>query len=477
MAITSVVVADDEFLNRDLLEEIFQRMAIAVRTTKDGVQALKALEDQPADLLLTDIRMPGMGGLKLLAKAREKWPDMPVVMMTAYASVESAIESMRQGAYDYLMKPFNLEQVESLLLRLNERQKLVREVRVLREEVRDRHRAREFLGESAVMGEIFRTIERAARSTATILVRGDSGTGKELVARALHESSPRADGPFIKVNCAALTETLLASEMFGHEQGSFTGADKQRIGRFELANGGTLLLDEVSEISADLQAKLLRVLEERQFERVGGNQPIDVDVRIVATTNRAIEDEVANGNFREDLFYRLNVIPVELPPLRDRGEDIDRLLDHYLVHFGHEMGCRPILTAAGRRLLKSYPWPGNVRELVNIVERLGVLGGEAPLDEHAVHRCIPELQRQAAMAPAADPGGPSSSRAAHGASHGASADDSGCPLAEVERRHILATLDACGDNKQQAAEQLGISVRTWWNRLKQYQEQDTPASA
>lgn len=460
MAITSVVVADDEFLNRDLLEEIFQRMEITVRTTKDGVQALKALEDQPADLLLTDIRMPGMGGLKLLAKAREKWPDMPVVMMTAYASVESAIESMRQGAYDYLMKPFNIEQVESLLLRLNERQKLVREVRVLREEVRDRHRAREFLGESEVMNDIFQTIERAARSTATILVRGDSGTGKELVARALHECSPRADGPFIKVNCAALTETLLASEMFGHEQGSFTGADKQRIGRFELAHGGTLLLDEVSEISPDLQAKLLRVLEERQFERVGGNQAIDVDVRIVATTNRAIEEEVANGNFREDLFYRLNVIPVELPPLRDRGGDIDRLLDHYLAHFGREMGCKPKLTTGGRQLLKGYSWPGNVRELVNIVERLVVLGGEEPLDEHAVHRCIPELRRRPAD---------------EGADGEMTTVAAGSPLADVERSHILTTLEACDDNKQQAADQLGISVRTLWNRLKQYQEQAAPA--
>ena len=260
MTIRTAVIADDEFLNRDLMEEILGRLDISVRSAKDGVAALRLLEEEPADLLMSDIRMPGMGGLKLLHKAKEKWPAMPVVMMTAYASVESAVESMRQGAYDYLMKPFGVEQVEALLLRLNERQQLLREVVMLREETRDRHRARNFLGNTAVMNDVFQVIERAAKSSATVLVNGESGTGKELVARSLHEQSERADGPFIKVNCAALTETLLASELFGHEKGSFTGADAQRIGRFELADKGTILLDEISEISAELQAKLLRVL-------------------------------------------------------------------------------------------------------------------------------------------------------------------------------------------------------------------------
>ena len=452
MPIREVVVADDEFLNRDLLAEILGRLEIGVRTAKDGVQALKALEEQPADLLLTDIRMPGMGGMKLLAKAREKWPDMPVVMMTAYASVESAVQSMRDGAYDYLMKPFGVEQVESLILRLNERQHLVREVRVLREEVRDRHRARSFLGQTRVMADVFDCIQRAARSNATVLVTGESGTGKELVARALHEQSERADGPFVKVNCAALTETLLASELFGHERGSFTGADSQRIGRFELADGGTLLLDEISEIGAELQAKLLRVLEEREFERVGGGKPIAVDVRIIATTNRDLRAEIGDGRFREDLFYRLNVIPVALPPLRQRRADVADLLQHYLHHFGDELGCRPTLEEQARELLVDYDWPGNVRELVNIVERLVVLAGDRSLDLATVRRCLPELDRPS----------------------GGDDDGLGSPLslAEVERRHIEGLLDRCGGDKTAVADILGISPRTLASRLNKLTKVD-----
>jgi DNA-binding NtrC family response regulator len=447
MAIRSVVVADDEFLNRDLLEEIFTRKEVEVRVAKDGVHALRALEEAPADLLVTDIRMPGMGGLKLLAKAREKWPAMPVVMMTAFASVESAVESMRQGAYDYLMKPFSVEQVEALLLRLNERQQLVREVHVLKEEVRERHQARNFLGNTAVMQDVFEVIERAARANVTVLVHGESGTGKELVARALHEASPRAEGPFVKVNCAALTETLLASEMFGHERGSFTGAEDQRIGRFELADGGSLLLDEISEISPDLQAKLLRVLEEREFERVGGSAPIKVDVRVIATTNRDLPEEVRLGRFREDLYYRLNVIPINLPPLRDRTGDIPAILRHYLQHLGSELGCSPELGSEAEQLLLSYRWPGNVRELVNICERLVVLHGDRGIDADAVRRCLPELQ-------------------------GGQED---CSLAECERRHVLRVFQTCGEDKALAAKRLRISRKVLEQRLGKYQPDNANA--
>ena len=457
MAIESVVVADDEFLNRDLLEEIFSRMDIEVRVAKDGVQALKIMEEREADLLISDIRMPGMGGMKLLAKAREKWPDMPVVMMTAFASVESAVEAMRQGAYDYLMKPFGLEQVESLLLRLNERQQLVREVRVLREEVRDRHQVRKMLGSTPAMTAVNGLIERAAKSMATVLVCGESGTGKELVARALHEHSDRASGPFVKVNCAALTETLLASELFGHERGSFTGADKQHIGRFELAHGGTLLLDEISEISLELQAKLLRVLEEREFERVGGDKTISVNVRIVATTNRTLLEEVEAGNFREDLYYRLNVIPVELPALRERAEDVLPIFKHYLTHFGKEMNCKPKLSKAAEQLVQDYQWPGNVRELVNVAERLVVLLGGGTIKGEDMERSFPELKKALALQ------GPKPNLVVETV-------DSAQSLEDLEREHILRTLSACDDDKQQAAEQLGISVRTLWNRLAKYQD-------
>ena len=391
MPIRSCVVADDEVLNRDLLTEIMAKLGVACRTAKDGVQALKLLEAEPADLLLTDIRMPGMGGLKLLLKAKEKWPDMPVVMMTAFASVESAVESMRQGAYDYLMKPFGVEQVEALLLRLGERAGLVREVRRLKEAVRDRHQERRLLAQSPAMTAVMDLVERAARAPATVLVRGESGTGKELVSRLLHERSPRADGPFISVNCAALTETLLTSELFGHEKGAFTGADEQRQGRFELADGGTLLLDEITETGADLQAKLLRVLEERAFERVGGSRTIRVDVRIVATTNRDLLAEVKAGRFREDLYYRLNVIPIHLPPLRERAGDVPPLIDHYLALFARELGVKAKLADEARALLAAYPWPGNVRELVNVVERLVVLYGAEPITAQRARAACPEL--------------------------------------------------------------------------------------
>ncbi|MFW5859227.1 MAG: sigma-54-dependent transcriptional regulator [Planctomycetota bacterium] len=466
MAIERVVVADDEFLNRDLMEEIFTRLEIDVRTVKDGVQALKTLEEQPADLLITDIRMPGMGGMKLLGKAREKWPQMPVVMMTAYASVESAVQSMREGAYDYLMKPFDVEHVEALLIRLTERQQLMREVQVLRSEARDRHRERVFLGATAAMEDIFAIIARAAQANATVLVTGESGTGKELVALALHEQSPRCAGPFVKVNCAALTESLLASELFGHEKGAFTGADQQRIGRFELADGGTLLLDEISEVSPEMQAKLLRVLEEREFERVGGSRPIKTDVRIIATTNRDLPAAVAAGEFREDLYYRLNVIPLALPPLRERRGDIGPIVDHYLAVFGRELGCTPRLEEDGRRLLLGYHWPGNVRELVNIVERMVVLSGDAPLDAAAVHRCLPEADLAPLDTDETDERECGYDDAADNADMVVLGSD--IAMAELERRHILATLAGVDGDKQRAAEILGVSVRTLWNKVGRY---------
>jgi two-component system, NtrC family, response regulator AtoC len=454
MPIATAVIADDEVLNRELLAEMLPRFGITVRTAKDGVHALKALETEPADLLLTDIRMPGMGGLKLLLKAKEKWPDMPVVMMTAFASVESAVESMRQGAYDYVMKPFGVEQIEALLLRLNERQSLVREVKVLRtmNKERDRHQARFLLGKSKAMSSVLDTIARAAKSATTVLVQGESGTGKELVARALHEQSPRSEGPFIKVNCAALTETLLTSELFGHEKGSFTGATEQHQGRFELADGGTLFLDEISEISADLQAKMLRVLEEREFERVGSSKPIKVDVRIIATTNRDLMNEVKRGRFREDLYYRLNVIPIILPALRERDDDVPAIIQHYLTAFSKEMGVKAALSADGLQLLLHYRWPGNVRELVNIVERLVVLNGSEAIDAAAVRRCLPELGRDLVAAQA----------------HGGKAAVTLESLDDIERRHVLNVLEHLDGNKQAAADALGISRRSLFDRLSRW---------
>jgi DNA-binding NtrC family response regulator len=442
MTVRSIVVADDEMLNRELMAEICSRLDRKVRTAKDGLHALKALETEPADLLITDLRMPGMGGLKLLAKVRERWPHLPVVIMTAFASVDSAIECIRHGAYDYLMKPFGPEQVEALLKRLDERQQLVTQVSVLQEEVRDRHRARTFVGESKHMQRILGVVERAAASPATVLIQGPSGSGKELVARALHQLSPRASGPFIKVNCAALTDSLLASELFGHEKGSFTGAEKLRVGRFEAASGGTLLLDEISEISPEMQAKLLRALEEHEIERIGSNDPIKVDVRVVATTNRHLPDSVAAGDFRADLYYRLNVVPVILPGLAQRRDDIPLLIDHYRQHFAGECGTAFDLTAAAIQRLQEYNWPGNIRELVNVVERLTVLAGDAKIDDDDLLVWLPELSTSN--------GRPSSATT----------------LAALEEQHIQEALADCGGDQAAAAEQLGISKRSLSTRLK-----------
>ena len=286
------------------------------------------------------------------------------------------------------------------------------------------------------------------------MVQGESGTGKELVARALHEQSPRAQGPFVKVNCAALTETLLTSELFGHEKGSFTGATEQHQGRFELADGGTLFLDEISEISPDLQAKLLRVLEEREFERVGSSKPIQVDVRIIATTNRDLMATVKQGKFREDLYYRLNVIPLSLPPLREREGDLPAIIKHYLTAFGKEMGVKPKLSEDGMALLSTYQWPGNVRELVNIVERLVVLNGSEALDATAVRRCLPELAARGGQAVAA---------AAPNV-----ANVNVLNLEEIERLHVLKVLEQCENNKQATADALGISRRSLFDRLARW---------
>ena len=443
MTIRSIVVADDEMLNRELLAEICSRLDRKVTTVKDGLHALKALEAAPADLLITDLRMPGMGGLKLLAKVRERWPQLPVVIMTAYASVDSAIECIRHGAYDYLMKPFGPEQVEALLKRLDERKQLVTQVTALQEDVRDRHRARTFVGQSSHMQRILGVVERAAASPATVLIQGPSGSGKELVARALHQMSPRAAGPFVKVNCAALTDSLLASELFGHEKGSFTGAEKLRIGRFEAAHGGTLLLDEISEISPEMQAKLLRALEEHEIERIGSNDPINVDVRVVATTNRDLPAAVEAGEFRADLYYRLNVVPVVLPSLAQRHDDIPLLINHYREHFAGECGKTFELTPAALQKLCAYHWPGNIRELVNVIERLTVLAGVDTITDEDLLAWLPELSH---VPP-----------------------ESATTLAAIEEQHIHQAIADCGGDQAAAADQLGISKRSLSARLKKLQ--------
>src|SRR5918998_736363 len=373
-----ILVVDDQEMMRDSLAANLAREGHDVVATHDGTVAVTRLEGSTRfDLLITDLKMPKMTGIELLAEAKRLRPDMPVVLMTAFATVQTAVEAMKLGAYDYIQKPFDGEEIKHLVDRTLEHSRLIKENQTLRTLAEQQTAPRPLVGSGGAMAEVKKKIELVGRSNATVLIRGESGTGKEVVARAIHLASERRDRPMLAVNCAALSENLLESELFGHEKGAFTGADKMRRGRFELADGGTLLLDEISEIAPALQAKLLRVLQESTFERVGSSVSQHVDVRVVATSNRDLEASVDEGKFRQDLFYRLNVVPIELPPLRQRSEDVPELCRHFL----HQIAKRdntPFRHVDGdaHRLLQRYHWPGNVRELQNIIERATVLETE-----------------------------------------------------------------------------------------------------
>src|SRR5688572_25210754 len=361
-----ILVAVDQEMMRDPLCATLAREGHDVVAATDGAVAVSKLQESRFDLLITDLKMPKVTGIELLQEAKKLRPDMPVVLMTAFATVQTAVEAMKLGAYDYIQKPFDGEEIKHLVDRTLEHNRLKLENQALRT-MTELNAARPLVGTSDAMNAVRETIERVAKSSATVLIRGESGTGKEVVARAIHAASERAERPMLAVNCAALSEHLLESELFGHEKGAFTGADKLRRGRFELADGGTLLLDEISEIAASLQAKLLRVLQESQFERVGSSLTQQVDVRVIATTNRDLEKEVAEGRFRRDLYYRLNVVPMELPPLRDRPEDVPDLCRHFLSMVARRNGeAYRHIEPEAVRLLQRYTWPGNVRELQNI---------------------------------------------------------------------------------------------------------------
>src|SRR5215211_282278 len=360
-----ILVVDDQELMRDSLAANLAREGHEVVATHDGTVAVTRLEGATRfDLLITDLKMPKMTGIELLAEAKRLRPDVPVVLMTAFASVQTAVEAMKLGAYDYIQKPFDGDEIKHLVDRTLEHSRLLKENQALRTVVAEQHSApRPLIGSGPAMADVKRKIELVAKSIATVLIRGESGTGKEVVARAIHAASERRERPMLAVNCAALSENLLESELFGHEKGAFTGADKLRRGRFELADGGTLLLDEISEIAPSLQAKLLRVLQESQFERVGSSITQQADVRVVATSNRDLEKDVAAGKFREDLFYRLNVVPIDLPPLRQRVEDIPELCRHFLHQIAkRENKAFRHIESEALRLLQRYNWPGNIRE-------------------------------------------------------------------------------------------------------------------
>lgn len=441
----TILVVDDEKSTREALGRAL-RGEYSVFLAENAASALATLEKESIDVMLSDVRMPGEDGLSLLRTVRERFPSVACILLTAYGSVETAVEAMKSGAKDFLTKPVNLDQLDIVIGRTLHARSLETENRELRKRLDDRFGLENIIGSSAPMEQLFDVIRQAAPTQATILIQGPSGTGKELVAQAIHHLSSRSEGPFVAVHCAALSETLLESELFGHEKGAFTGADAQRKGRFELAKGGTLFLDEISEINPSVQVKLLRVLESRTFERVGGTETLHADIRIVAATNRDLKAYVDAGKFREDLYYRLNVVEVRMPSLAERTSDIPMLCDHFLKEFAPANG-RDLdgFSPKAMALLQGYSWPGNVRELRNVIERMVVLSRGKVLGVED----IPANIRNEAVVPAG-----STSRIKAGET-----------LADAEKSKILAALEAAGGNKSKAADALGISRRTMHRKL------------
>jgi len=457
--VNRILVVDDESLMREFLAESLLAQEYEVDAAENGVRALEYLANETYDVVLTDLKMPKVTGMDVLKKAVEKHPDCKVIVMTAYGTVENAVEAMKIGAFDYVTKPFSVDEILINVKRAIDFKSLESENKRLHSELEDRYGQGSIVGETSLMQTIFEMIETIGQSRSTVLVTGESGTGKELIARAVHYSSPRKNGPFVKINCAALPSELMESELFGHDKGAFTGAIRKYRGRFERANGGTLLLDEISEMSPKLQAKLLRVLQEREFEPVGSSDTVKIDVRIVATTNRDLPSEIDKGTFREDLFYRLNVINIESPPLRDRKDDIPFLAEHFLAKYNAENG-KAIEGIDDDVIVswRSYDWPGNVREFENAVER-------------AVVMC---KGRRIALADIAS----QSYQILRGnAASSASAGENvktlvGRTIDNVEQELILKTLESEGGNRTSTADVLGISVRTLRNKLAQYGEMD-----
>ena len=446
-----ILVVDDEANARTALAELLRDEGYQVETAADGFKALPKLDEFDPELVLTDLKMPGLDGLGLMKKAREKDPEQVVVMMTAYGAIDTAVSAMREGAADYLTKPINFEELVLVIDRALERRRLRAEAGQLRQRLSERDRIESIIGSSPPMQEVFKTVLQVAPSRATVLITGDSGTGKELVAAALHQHSPRKNGPFVKLHCAALAETLLESELFGHERGAFTGAVNRREGRFEQAQGGTLFLDEIGDISPAIQVKLLRFLQEHELERVGGNQTIKVDVRVVAATNRDLRLRVREGQFREDLFYRLNVVAIQMPPLCVRGADSALLAMHFLRRYRDENG-KSIAGFTDEALEKigRHDWPGNVRELENAVER-------------AVVVCTGDRIRAEDLAIARGDSGPSTRPQGD-----AIPPIPGSTLAELEKYAILKALEHTGGSTSRAAEMLGISPRKIQYKLREY---------
>jgi two-component system NtrC family response regulator len=444
-----ILVVDDEGAQLELVGGFLRKRGFEVALAPDGQEALARVRREPFDLVLTDQKMPGLSGLQLLEAVRALNPETPVIIMTAYGTIETAVAAIRAGATDYLTKPLDLDELLHRVHQTRERQRLLTENRDLRQALHERHRVEGIIGESGRMQEVLSLVRRVAPSDATVLIRGESGTGKELIAKAIHYASSRASGPLVRVNCAALPENLLESELFGHEKGAFTGAIASRKGRFELADGGSLFLDEIGDLPLHLQIKLLRVLQEREIERVGSSQAMPVNVRVLAATHRDLEALVRAGQFRDDLYYRINVVTISLPSLRDRREDLTLLIDHFLTTFAAKNGKRIRgLTREAREALLRYDYPGNVRELENLIERAVVLTrddviGLADLPLSLVDPSVsgPETRDERSLTAAVE---------------------------GLERRMIREALAWAGGVQTRAAERLGISERVLRYKLKKY---------
>lgn len=446
MTIEKILIVDDEMIVRNFLAETLRRKGFEIFSAENGTKALALLKENVFDLVITDMNMPDLTGIDVLKKTKELSPSTIVVVITAFGTIENAVEAMRLGAFNYLLKPFSPDTIEALLEKAKEHLSLVEENRYLRQQAAPggSGRTHHIIGKSLVMKEILDNVSKIAKSNASVFITGESGTGKEVIAHAIHTESLRANFPFIKVNCAAIPETLIESEFFGHERGSFTGAHNKRLGRFELANQGTLLLDEVTEIPIGIQAKLLRAIQEQEFERVGGTKLIKVDTRIISTSNRNIKDALSQKLLREDLYYRLNVVPIHLPPLRERREDIVALSEYFLEKFSIEnhKTIDKFFSPQAKAKLMEYGWPGNIRELANVIERAVVMDyGKEILPEHL---------------------------SIEGGSFNKSSFRVGMTLGELEKKLIIETLEAENNNRTKTAEVLGISIRTLRNKLNEF---------
>jgi len=448
----TILIVDDEKNYLVVLEALLAQEGYEIHASDNGPEALRLFRDSDIDLVITDMKMPGMNGMELLEACKKARPEVPVIMMTAFGTIEKAVEAMKKGAYDYFTKPFQNEELKLTIRKALENYRLIRENRLLTEALSDRSRYGNIVGKSQSMLKIYDLISKVAQSRASVLITGPSGTGKELIAQAIHYNSPRKDRPFISINCAALTETLLESELFGHERGAFTGAVAMKKGRFELADTGTIFLDEVGETPAPLQVKLLRVLQEMEFERVGGTRTIRVDVRVISASNKKMKEELAEGAFREDLFYRLNVINIDVPPLRERLDDVPLLVRHFIEKYREYGGEGKIeLSPEAWKAIYAYPWPGNVRELENVIERAVVLKSRGTIAPEDLPDELRGVKAELDVERLVPPNVPLSEA-----------------LEQIEEKLIRRALEQCNFVQSHAADMLGITKSLIQHKMKKY---------